>query len=69
MDRAGYVWGEDYGTVCWYHDEFTVECKPEIADKVAALAEESIAWAGRWYKIPVPHQGKATIGKNWAEIH
>lgn len=69
MERAGYVHGDDYGTVCWYHDEFTVECKLGIEKAVAKFAEESIAWAGEFYKIPCPHLGQAKIGKNWHDIH
>lgn len=69
MEKAGYKYGEDYGTVCWYHDEFTVECKEEISSVVAKFAEESIAWAGRFYNIPCPHIGQAKIGKDWYEIH
>lgn len=69
MEREGYVYGRDYGTVCWYHDEFTVECKPDIAKHVGQLAEKSIEWAGKYYRIGCPHKGKAQIGRNWAEIH
>lgn len=69
MENRGFIYGDDYGTVCWYHDEFTVECKESIAKIVAELAEFSIAWAGRFYNIPCPHIGQAAIGKNWYEIH
>jgi DNA polymerase-1 len=68
MDRK-YIWGEDYGILCWYHDEYTVECKPEIADEVKLIAENAIEWAGEFYKIPCPHVGQGKIGKNWYDIH
>lgn len=64
-----FVYGEDYVVVCWYHDEYTIECKPEIADKVAEIAEWAIAAAGKFYKIKCPHEGDAKIGRNWADIH
>jgi DNA polymerase-1 len=64
-----YEWGEDYGVLCWYHDEYTVECSPEIADEVRTLAESAISWAGRFFKIPCPHVGQGKIGKNWYDIH
>ena len=69
MDQLGYKWGVDYGTVCWYHDEFTVECRPEIATVVAREAEQSITWANSYFKSPCPHLGHAAIGLNWYEIH
>lgn len=64
-----YTWGVDYGVVCWYHDEYTVECRKEIADEVRSIAENAIAWAGRFYAIPCPHVGQGAIGKNWYDIH
>lgn len=69
LEKAGYVWGKDYGIVCWYHDEFTIECRKEIAEDVARMSEEAIAWAGRYFKIPCPHVGDAKIGTNWYSIH
>ena len=69
MERAGYVYGKDHGFVCWYHDEFTIECREDIAEHVKQISEEAIAWAGDFYKIPCPHIGQGQIGKNWYEIH
>jgi len=69
MEKEGYVYGEDFGTVCWYHDEFTIECRKDIASRVGELAEQSIAWAGRHFNIPCPHIGQAAIGENWYDIH
>lgn len=64
-----YKWGVDYGTLCWYHDEWIVECRPEIADEIAAIGEQSIEWAGKFFNIACPHTGKSVIGENWYEIH
>ncbi len=69
MDRCGYKWGVDYGTVLWMHDEYQVECKRGIATHVGELAEESIAWAGRYYNIACPHEGNSKIGRSWAITH
>lgn len=69
MDARGYVYGEDYGVVCFYHDEFTVECRKDIAEEVKQLSEEAIAWAGRYYNISCPHQGNGNIGLSWYAIH
>jgi DNA polymerase-1 len=64
-----YVYGVDYGVVCWMHDEYNVECRIEIKDTVAKLAEEAIAAAGRFFKISCPHIGQAKIGRDWYAIH
>jgi DNA polymerase I-like protein with 3'-5' exonuclease and polymerase domains len=64
-----YVHGVDYGVVCWYHDEYTVECREEIAEDVKKICEGAIPWAGEFYKISCPHLGQGAIGKNWYSIH
>ena len=64
-----YKWGEDFAIICFYHDEYTVECRPEIADEVAAIAEWCIGEAGRFFKQVVPQVGEAAIGRNWKEVH
>lgn len=64
-----YKYEIDYGVVAWYHDEYTCECREEIAEDVARIAEEAIEWAGRFYRIPCPHVGHAQIGKTWWSIH
>ena len=69
MEKLGYKYGDDYGTVAWVHDEYQVECKEEIAGVVAHESEDAIAWANRFFKIPCPHIGHATIGRSWFETH
>lgn len=67
--KAKYKHGVDYGVVCWYHDEYTIECRKEIAEDVKRISEQAIAWAGEFFKIPCPHVGQGAIGKNWYDIH
>lgn len=69
LERKGLVYGKDYGFVCWYHDEFTIECKPEYAELVAEVSERAIVKAGEFYNIQCPHAGEAKIGYNWYEVH
>lgn len=64
-----YRYGIDYGVVCFYHDEYTIECRKEIAEDVARIAEKCIVDAGKFYKIQCPHEGDAEIGRDWWEIH
>ena len=64
-----YIWGVDYGVVCWMHDEYTIECRPEIAEDVKKISEDAIKWAGEYFKIRCPHKGEGKIGNSWAEVH
>lgn len=64
-----YTWGVDYGVVCFYHDEYSAECIPEIAEDVKFIMEDSIREAGEYFNILCPHAGEGNIGKNWYEVH
>jgi DNA polymerase I len=67
--KSRYVQGVDYGVCAWYHDEYTVECREEIAEDVKKISEDAIAWAGNFYGIKCPHVGSGKVGKNWYDIH
>lgn len=69
LANAGLVYGEDFGCVIFYHDEYEFEVKEEHAKLVAKHCEDAIKWAGEFYKIPCPHLGHAAIGSNWYDIH
>jgi hypothetical protein len=65
-----YRWGEDWAYVCWYHDEYTIECREELADDIKIMAEQAIADAGKFFGLDhCPQIGEAEVGKNWYEIH
>lgn len=64
-----FEYGKDFRVVGFMHDEFQIECKKEISEEVAKVAETCIVDAGKFYKIQCPHEGDATIGLNWYETH
>ena len=64
-----YRYGEDYGVLCWYHDEVQVECKPELAEDVGEIMSSSIAAAAVQLGLKVPQAGTYKIGNNWSETH
>jgi DNA polymerase-1 len=51
------------------HDEWQVECEPQVADLVGKLGIQSIEEAGVRLSCVVPLEGTYKIGKNWAECH
>lgn len=64
-----FKYGEDYLIVGWVHDEYQIECKEDIAEEVAKIAESCIPAASDFYKLAVRQRGEADIGNNWAETH
>ncbi len=69
MLAAGHAIGVDWGFCAHVHDEFQVECRPEIADEVAALATRCVTDAGTQLGMLCPLAGKAVVGNNWCDTH
>jgi hypothetical protein len=68
--KKGYKWGDDWAYVCWYHDEYTIECREELSSDIKLEAEAAIADAGRIFGLThCPQIGDAEVGKNWYDIH
>jgi DNA polymerase-1 len=67
--RSKYIDGVDYKQVCFYHDEYTFETKPEIAEDVKGILERCIAQAGEFFNLTIKQIGEGQIGLNWAEVH
>ncbi len=52
-----------------YHDEIQVYCLPKDAEKVRALALQSIEEGGKHFKLNIPLKGDAKISTSWAGSH
>lgn len=51
------------------HDEFQIECEPEIAHDLGKLMVSSITKAGVVLGIKIRLDGEYKVGKTWAETH
>jgi len=51
------------------HDEWQIECAPEVAETVGKYAVEAIRDAGVALGCRCPLSGEYKIGKSWAETH
>lgn len=69
MNAAGHHHGKDYRQVLWIHDEFQVECKPELAEFVGKTMVEAIRKTATDFSFRCPLDGEYKIGKNWADTH
>ena len=69
LEEKGLTWGEDYGIVCFYHDEINTECKPEYKEVVGEVVKKAIIHAGVHLGIKTPHDGEIKYGNNWYDIH
>ena len=67
--RTKYVEGVDFLQVCMYHDETTIECKPELAEEIGKVMEQAINDAGKHFNLSIEQTGDGAIGLNWAEVH
>lgn len=65
-----FKWGEDFGIVCFYHDELTIEIKKEYAEEAASIIENAFTKASNYFAMNhCPQAGEAEIGENWLEVH
>ena len=69
LQDTQFVPGIDYEFMLNIHDEWQVECKPEIADKVGKLGCLAITAAGVNFKFRCPLTGSYDIGDTWADCH
>jgi len=67
--RLKYVDGIDYKQVCFYHDEYTFEVKPELAEDIKGIMEKAINDAGKHFNLSIEQTGDGAVGLNWAEVH
>ena len=51
------------------HDEWQLECEPEIAEDVGQLGVQAIQEAGKRLGCVVDMDGEYRIGNNWADCH
>jgi DNA polymerase I-like protein with 3'-5' exonuclease and polymerase domains len=51
------------------HDEFQLECSPEIAEIVGKTGVQCIQEAGEFYSLRCPLTGEYKIGKSWRDTH
>ncbi len=61
--------GKDFEFVLNYHDEWEIDTREELGEKIGALAADAIAKAGDYYNFRCPLKGNAKVGKNWADVH
>ena len=51
------------------HDEWQIECRPSVAEKVGQLGVEAIIQAGKNLNLNCPLDGDYNIGDGWHETH
>ena len=61
--------GDKWAYCANIHDEFQVECDPDIARRMRALGKWSIAKAGSVLELACPLSGDSSIGTNWLSTH
>jgi len=66
---AGLVPGTDFMFVANIHDEYQIECRAELAEKVGEIGAEAIVQAGVTLGLRMPMAGAYQIGINWSETH
>lgn len=61
--------GVDYEFVANVHDEWQIECKPELAETIGKSCVWAMEEAGRQFGFACPITGEYRSGSSWAETH
>jgi len=69
IQEKGFKYPEDYEYVLNIHDEFSIECREDIAEELARITEETITLTGELIGIRIKLEGEAKVGENWYEVH
>ncbi|KAF1049343.1 DNA polymerase [Xylophilus sp.] len=69
FSAAGYRHGVDYGFCANVHDEWQIECRPELAEQIGELGKRAITQAGEHFKFRCRLDGAYDIGDNWHMTH
>ena len=64
-----YEYGKDFMACAWVHDEQQISCRPEIADDLISIVEQSAIEAGDFYKFRVPTTAAGGKGSSWQQTH
>ena len=59
----------DYEFLVNVHDEWQIECRPDIAEFIGKLGGYAITQAGEHFNFRCPLTGSYKVGKDWAETH
>ncbi|MCL2714606.1 MAG: DNA polymerase [Alphaproteobacteria bacterium] len=69
LESKGYVWGKDFVTMLWVHDEQQIACRSSIAEEVGKTLVECAKQAGEKLGFRVPLASEYKIGLNWLDCH
>jgi DNA polymerase-1 len=69
LAAVGLVEDVDYFPLLWVHDEWQVECRPEVAEQVGEILASTFALAGQTLGVRCQLDGEYKIGRTWAETH
>lgn len=69
MDRLGYVHGESWSCLGFFHDEIQVDCREDIAEDIGQILVRTAAESGKLLGLRCPIDAEYSVGGNWAETH
>ena len=69
MGTLGYVYGEDYETYIFAHDEIQCAARPEIASVVGEILCQTATSAGELLSTRIPVEAEYKTGFTWADTH
>ena len=69
LQSKGLIPNDDYEFCANIHDEWQIECRPEVAESIGLAAVRAIRAAGEHFKFRCPLDGQYVVGRTWADTH
>lgn len=69
LEKAGYLEDKDYSFLLPIHDEGQWDVRPELADAIGKIIQQSSMNAGEYFQMKIPIRSEYSIGQTWASTH
>jgi len=69
LQKAGFVWGEDYAQVLHIHDEIQFEVKKDKVEKFKEITKSIFKKTQDHFNFRCPLDGEIKVGQNWSDTH
>lgn len=69
LDKAKFIWGNDYAMVLHIHDELQFYVKQNRIDEFKTIAKNIFKQTQLHFNFRTPLDGEIKVGRNWSDTH
>jgi len=69
LSHEGFRHGQEYAFMLNIHDEWQIECKPEVVERIGELMVKAMKLSGEHFEFRCVIDGEYKVGASWADTH